>query len=136
VGGRFALYPARRSVVTDGLPMWRIYWCVGLLLAVLARSYFGDPMHSAASTRSAAFLVVWVVAFLVYAGIMYCRPAGSQGRDYGVLILLLLTIAFEAVWPVSALHNSHAGLLAGPLAGARLGSLWAEHCRNRRGLVQ
>jgi hypothetical protein len=105
---------------------------VGLLVATFARSVFGDPAHLTAPTRSAAFVVVWVIAFLVYASIMYFRPLANRGIDYVVLTGLLLTIVFEVAWPVSALHNSHAGTLAGPLAAAALGSLWSEHRRSHR----
>jgi hypothetical protein len=124
------------STVDGQLPMGRIYWCLCLLVAPFARSVFGDPAHAAAPARSAVFVVVWVVAFLVYATIMYLRPLANRGIDYVVLTGLLLTIAFEIAWPVSALHNAHAGILVGPLAGATLGSLWGEHRRSRRRLAE
>lgn len=94
--------------------MSRIYWCVGLLVATFARAVFGDSAHLAAPTRSAVFVVVWVIAFLVYASIMYFRPLASRGMDYVVLTGLLLTITFEVAGiRTSQLARGHLGLTFG-----------------------
>jgi hypothetical protein len=118
----------------DRQDSWRIYWCVGLLIATFARSYFGDPAHASANTRSAAFVAVWVIAFIMYATISYFQGRVRSSTDSLALIGLLAVIAFEVAWPISLLHNSHAGSIAGPLAGAILGTLWREHRRNRKHL--
>jgi hypothetical protein len=115
-----------RSIFT-----WRIYWCIGVLVLVFARAWFGDPAHPAAADRSLLFTAVWTCALLAYLGIVYLKPHKSGGGDPVVLVGVLLVIAFEVFWPIAALHNSHAGALAGPLASARLGTLWIE-MRQRR----
>jgi hypothetical protein len=112
--------------------VWRIYWCLGLCLAGLARGAWGDPMHPAADSRSTVFLGVWVFALVLHVVLMYRGPhPRATGADYVMLAGLLLVIVFEVFWPVSALHNSHAGNLAAPLAAASLGSTWVWLRRQR-----
>ena len=111
----------RRSVFT-----WRIYWCIGILVMGYVRAYFGDPAHPAAADRSLIFTAVWTCTLLAYVGIMYLQPYKSGGADYFVLVGCLLVIVFEVLWPIAALHNSHAARVSGPVAVGRLVSLWFE----------
>jgi hypothetical protein len=105
---------------------WRIYWCIGVLVLTYVRAWYGDPAHPDAAQRSLYFTAVWVCALLAYAGIMYRQPAKHAIADYLALVGSLLVIAFEVLWPIAALHNSHAGRVSGPLAIGMLCGLWFE----------
>jgi hypothetical protein len=110
-----------RSVFT-----WRIYWCIGVLVLGYVRAWFGDPEHPSAADRSLLFTAVWTCTLLAYVCIMYLHPHKRPGIDYFVLVGCLFVIAFEVLWPIAALHNSHAARVSGPLAVGRLYSLWVE----------
>ena len=110
---------------------WRIYWCIGILVLGYVRAWFGDPAHPGAADRSLLFTAVWTCTLLMYVGIMYLRPYKHAGLDYIVLVGCLFVIAFEVLWPIAALHNSHAARVSGPLASVRLYTLWTEMRRLR-----
>jgi hypothetical protein len=99
---------------------------MGVLVLGYVRIWFGDPAHPAAADRSLVFMAVWTCTLLAYVLIMYLRPYKSGGADYVVLVGCLLVIVFEAYWPLDALPNSPPSRLSGPLAVARLFSLWGE----------
>lgn len=105
---------------------WRIYWCIGVLVLGYVRVWFGDPAHPDAAERSLYFTAVWSCVLLAYAGIMYRHPAKHAIADYLTLVGCLGVIAFEVLWPIAALHNSHSARVSGPVAVARLCALWFE----------
>lgn len=105
---------------------WRVCWCIGVLVLGYVRILFGDPAHPAAADRSLVFTAVWTCTLLAYVSIMYLRPYKGRGADYAVLVGCLLVIAFEVYWPLAALPNAPPSRVSGPIAVARLVSLWAE----------
>ena len=111
--------------------VWRICWCIGVLVLGYVRIWFGDPTHPAAAGRSLVFTGVWTCTLIAYAGIMYLRPYKSGGADYAVLVGILLVIAFEVNWPLAAFPNAPPSRISGPTAAAMLAHLWLEMRRLR-----
>jgi hypothetical protein len=107
----------------------RACWCIGVWVLGYVRIWFGDPAHPAAADRSLVFTAVWTCVLLAYLCIMYLQPFKPAGADYMVLVGCLLVIAWEVHWPLAAFPNTPPSRVSGPVAVARLFSLWGESRR-------